>query len=77
VTLPRGSDGLLHQFTPIVSVLLREDGRYDAEFDWGDAHWDSFESDDQNGLDPEDPRVLAACAAVDKWVTEHPAKIII
>lgn len=74
--VPRGVDGVVHQFTPIVSVTLREDGRYDWEVDWGGAYFGSY--DLTNDDVPEDgDAAVRAIAAVDAWVATLVPKTII
>ena len=64
-----------HQFTPIVTVTLREDGRYEVEFDWTDSYQGGYTGDDID-LDYK-PESEAVIDAVDQWINRQPSSLII
>lgn len=69
------SRNLQHVFNPVVTVTLREDGRYRVQFDWSDSYQYAFDTDTESELSESEafPECDLVCAAVDSWVTDrHP-----
>lgn len=64
--ISRGTDGVVHQFTPIVSVTLRDDGRYDLDVDWGSSYFGSYDAANDDVSEGAES-VLQAIAAMDVW----------
>jgi hypothetical protein len=80
VSLSVGADGLLHQFTPVVNVRRRDDGRFEVDIEWLDAYYGSYLADGTDVATTEDARdvdIDRACAAVDAWRTNGPRTFLI
>ena len=59
-----------HRFMPLVSMKLREDGRYDLEIDWTDSQIESWDEEKNDAVvidGPGEPGQDAA-QALDAWI---------
>lgn len=72
------SDRKQYKIQPIITLLPREDGRYDVDIDW-QGEWWTFDPGSSGGEDygDESPEALAAQAALDEWLNKQPERFII
>lgn len=65
--------GTTQTFLPIVTLTMREDGRWGMDFDWS-----SSATDESYGPGGEEfDQCSQACDAVDDWVHKQPTKFVI
>ena len=65
-------------FQPIVSVVEREDGRFDIEIDWADSYSHTFDGVEDEVYESE-PGTLGqkAADALDQWLQNQPKHFVI
>lgn len=69
---PTAPGAVRFTFQPLVSLVLREDGRYDAEVDWSDSQTDTYTNDawayDVGAEDGVTEAAQVASYALDAWI---------